>query len=39
MVIQKIIAKYPPDNSENRQVWQELDEIRKWLYEKENKRG
>lgn len=35
----KIIAKYPPNNQENRQVWEALEEIRNWLYQKENQRG
>jgi len=33
-----IIKKYPPINMENRQVGEALEEIRKWLYDKE-KRG
>lgn len=37
MVMQKIIAKYPPDNSEHRQVLQALDEIKNWLYSKEQR--
>ncbi len=37
-VMSKILAKYPPVNAENLQVRDALDEIRKWLYDKE-KRG